>query len=168
MIFLNIFEVSKVFKKFMKTTADFPKLTLPPCRLRLSERDGELCVWDVVRRRWLVLTPEEWVRRHVLAMLTAGCGVSAASVAQEYPVTVNGQAQRADIVVFGAGAKPSMLIECKAPDVAVSSATLDQAFRYNAVLGARYVMLTNGLAHFIYEVTPVGEYLPLKDFPKLT
>ncbi|MDR1671569.1 MAG: type I restriction enzyme HsdR N-terminal domain-containing protein [Alistipes sp.] len=151
----------------MKTTADFPKLTLPPCRLKVAERGGELRVWDVVRGRWLILTPEEWVRRHVLAMLTGGYGVAAASIAQEYPVAVNGQAQRADIVVFGAGAKPLMLIECKAPDVAVSRATLDQAFRYNAVLGARYVMLTNGLAHFIYEVTPTGEYLPLKNFPKL-
>jgi hypothetical protein len=151
----------------MKTIADFPKLTLPPCRLKVAESGGELRVWDVVRGRWLILTPEEWVRRHVLAMLTAGYGVAAASIAQEYPVAVNGQPQRADIVVFGAGARPLMVVECKAPDVAVSSATLDQAFRYNAVLGARYVMLTNGLAHFIYEVTPTGEYLPLKDFPNL-
>jgi hypothetical protein len=156
----------------LKKPADHPKLNLPPCRLKVSERDGELCVWDAVRGRWLVLTSEEWVRRHVLAFLcgvkdTGGAGIPPASIAQEHPVDVNGTRQRADIVVFGRERRPVMVVECKAPDVAVSEATLAQAFRYNTVLGARYVMLTNGLDHYIYEVSPGGEYLPLKDFPEL-
>jgi hypothetical protein len=152
----------------MKTAADYPKLNLPPCRLRVSERDGGLCVWDQGRGRWLQLTPEEWVRRHVLSMLTDHAGVSPASIAQEYPVEVNGQSQRADIVVFGAAGRPLMLVECKAPGVAITGAVLDQAFRYNTVLGARYVMITGGLDHYMYEVSPSGEYIPLKDFPDLT
>ncbi len=150
----------------MKTAADYPKLNLPPCRLRVAERDGELCVWDAGRRRWLVLTPEEWVRRHVLAWLTER-GVPAACIAQEHPVRVNGRTQRADIVVFGPDARPSLLVECKAPGVAIDRDTLDQAFRYNACLGARRVMLSNGVDHFLYEVTPSGEYLPLKEFSDL-
>jgi hypothetical protein len=155
----------------MKTTADYPKLSLPPCRLKVAERGGELCVWDQVRGRWLVLTPEEWVRRHVLALLTGRFGVSPVSIAQEYPVTVNGQPQRADIVVFDPRdprGRPQLLVECKSPGVTIDKATLAQAFRYNAVLGARYVMLTSGLDHYIYEVSPTGEYLPLKDFPALS
>ena len=124
-------------------------------------------MWDAVRGRGLVLTGEEWVRRHVLAMLVERAGVSSARIAQEYPVEVNGQAQRADIVVFGRDGRPLMVVECKAPGVAVSDAVLAQAFRYNAVLGARHVMLTNGLDHYIYKVTAGGEYLPLKDFPDL-
>lgn len=151
----------------MKTTAPHPKLTLPPCRLRVAEKGGELCVWDVVRGRWLVLTPEEWVRRHVLAMLTERYEVPPTNIAQEYPVDVNGQPQRADIVVFGEAARPLMLIECKAPEVAVNNATLAQAFRYNSTLGARYVMLTNGMDHYIFEVSPTGEYRTRKDFPAL-
>ncbi len=151
----------------MKTAADYPKLNLPPCRLRVVERGGELCVWDVVRGRWLVLTPEEWVRRHVLAMLTGHRGVSAALIAQEYPVEVNGATQRADIVVFGPGGRPLMVVECKAPGVAIDGEVLAQAFRYNTVLGARYVMLTGGLDHYIYEISDGGEYLPLRDFPDL-
>jgi hypothetical protein len=83
-------------------------------------------------------------------------------------VEVNGQAQRADIVVFGSGGRPTLLVECKAPGVAISQTVLAQAFRYNAVVGARYVMLTGGLDHYIYEVSPDGEYTPLKDFPNLT
>jgi hypothetical protein len=151
----------------MKTAADYPKLNLPPCRLRVSRRGGELCVWDGGRGRWLVLTGEEWVRRHVLSMLVAVAGVDPALLAQEYPVVVNGQTQRADIVVFGSGGGPLLLVECKAPGVVIDGAVMDQAFRYNAVLGARYVMLTGGLDHYIYEVSPTGEYTPLKNFPSL-
>jgi len=150
----------------MKTAADFPRLNLPPCRLKVAERDGELCVWDVWRGRWLVLTPEEWVRRHVLAML-AGRGFGAATVSQEHPVNVNGQPQRADIVLFGAGGRAVMVVECKAPEVVVDGRTLAQAFRYNAVLGAGHVMLTNGLDHYIYRVSPDGSYTPLSEFPDL-
>jgi predicted type IV restriction endonuclease len=151
----------------MKTAADYPKLNLPPCRLRVSRRGGELCVWDSGRGRWLILTGEEWVRRHVLSMLVSAAGVAPANIAQEYPVVVNGQSQRADIVVFGPRG-PLMLVECKASEVPITGAVLDQAFRYNAVLGARYVMLTGGLDHYIYEVSPEGDYTPLKDFPPLT
>lgn len=152
--------------EILRKPSDYPKLNLPQCTLRVSERRGLLHVWDAVRGRWLVLTPEEWVRRHVLAMLTERAGIPAANISQEHPVNVNGTAQRADIVVSGDDGRPLMLVECKAPEVSVCAATLDQAFRYNAVLGARYVMLTNGTDHYIYEVSD-GGYLPLKDFPDL-
>lgn len=129
-------------------------------------------MWDSARGRWLVLTPEEWVRRHVLAFLcgpseAGGAGIQAVRVSQEHPVDVNGTAQRADIVVFGVDGRPLLVVECKAPGVVISDAVLAQAFRYNAVLGARYVMLTGGLDHYIYEVSENGEYLPLKSFPEL-
>jgi len=102
----------------------------------------------------------------VLAML-AGRGFGAATISQEHPVNVNGQPQRADIVAFGAGGRPVLLVECKAPEVAVDGAVLAQAMRYNAVLGAAHVMLTNGLAHYIYKVSPDGACTPLKEFPDL-
>lgn len=151
---------------FLKHNAPYPKLNLPACRLRVAERDGATHVWDTARGRWLVLTPEEWVRRHIIAFLSDHAGVAAGNICQEYPVDMNGAPQRADIVVVGSGGQPVMLVECKAPGVAVCGSTLDQAFRYNAVLGARYVMLTNGIDHYLYEVT-AGEYAPLKDFPNL-
>ncbi len=161
-------------QKIMKTAADYPKLNLPPCRLKVARRGGELYVWDPDRggtssRRggWLVLTPEEWVRRHVLAMLVGQAGVAATSISQEHAVDMNGTSQRADIVVFGADGRLRLLVECKAPGVEIDAAVLDQAFRYNAVLGARHVMLTNGLDHYIYEVSPAGEYVALTEFPEL-
>ncbi len=153
--------------EILKKTAVYPKLNLPACRLRVTERAGATRVWDAQRGLWLVLTPEEWVRRHVVAFLSERAGVAAANICQEYPVDLNGAPQRADIVVTGIDGRPLMLVECKAPGVAVCAATLDQAFRYNAVLGARWVMLTNGLDHYLYEVAD-AEYTPLKDFPELS
>ncbi len=150
----------------MKNPADYPKLNLPACKLRVTERAGITHVWDAQRGCWLVLTPEEWVRRHVVAFLAGRAGAAATNICQEYPVDMNGAPQRADIVVTGGDGRPLMLVECKAPGVAVRSSTLDQAFRYNAIVGARYVMLTNGLDHYLYEVAG-GEYIPLKDFPDL-
>lgn len=151
---------------FLKKADRYPKLNFPGCRLRVTRRGADDLVWDPVRGRWLALTPEEWVRRHVLSYLSEFASVPPANISQEHPLEVNGVMRRADVVVTGGDARPVMLIECKAPGVAVCGATLEQAFHYNSVLGARYVMLTNGLDHYIYEVRS-GEYAPLKDFPEL-
>lgn len=128
----------------------YPKLNLPPAGLRLVRRGGAVHVWDRVRRCWLVLTPEEWVRQHFLSYLIGVRGVAPALIAEEYPVDVAGQPQRADIVVFDSAMNPAMLVECKAPDVKISEEVLAQAVRYNAVVGAATVVLTNGLDHYVY------------------
>ena len=123
-----------------------PKLRFPAISLRAAERDGRTLVFDRIRSMWVVLTPEEWVRRH--------------------PVGINSTAQRADVVVLDSSARPLALVECKAPDVAVTRGVFEQATRYNAVVGARYVILTNGLRHFCFERTAEG-YRPLDAFPRL-
>jgi len=150
-----------------------PPLNFPDCALRISERAGILSVWDKLRRRWLVLTPEEWVRRHVIRFVENEMGAAALYIAQEVPVGLHGQPQRADMVVYAPGRGtgdvnfPLMLVECKAPDVAVDGACLAQAVRYNSVIGARYIFLTNGLRHYFYERDENGEYTPLKKVPCL-
>lgn len=143
-----------------------------------------MLIWDELRKMWLRLTPEEWVRQHLVRYLIDVCGAPAASVCAEYPVALGGMAQRADIVVFGASADagmkaeasggtntgtlhPILLAECKAADVDVDEAVFAQAMRYNTVVGARYVVITNGLRHFVHELLPDGSYMPLSDFPKL-
>jgi hypothetical protein len=123
-------------------------------------------VWAVTRRQWLVLTPEEWVRRNLVAYLTTCCGVDPLCVVEEYPVQLNGQPQRADVVVMCEGAKPRMLIECKAPEVELDQQVFAQAVRYNAVVGALYLMLTNGLRHYCFELRD-GQYQQLKSLPFL-
>lgn len=97
------------------------------------------------QRGWLLLTPEEWVRRHVVAHLTERMAVPPTNIVEEYPVTLNGQNQRADVVVIGPDTKPWLLIECKAPEVTLDQSVVAQAVRYNSVVGAPNVAVTNGL-----------------------
>lgn len=144
-----------------------PKLNFPAIRLRARRREGQIEVWDELRGLYLVLTPEEWVRRHLVGYLASGCGVAAQRIVQEYAVTLNGQPQRADVVVVGDRAEPILLAECKAPDVRIDERTFSQAVRYNSVLGARYIVLTNGLKHYCSEFRD-GRYYPLQGFPDLS
>ena len=144
-----------------------PKLNFPAIRLRARRREGQVEVWDDLRGIYLVLTPEEWVRRHLIAYLVSHCGVLPKRVVQEYAVPVNGQPQRADVVVVDAAGQPLLLAECKAPDVKLDGRTLAQAVRYNSVLGARYILLTNGLNHYCYACHD-GQCLPLGAFPDLS
>ena len=134
-----------------------PKLNFPAIRLRARRRGDGVEVWDSLRGIYLVLTPEEWVRQHLIAYLTAYCGVQPKRIVQEYAVALNGQPQRADVVVVGG----------QAPCTPVNGRTLAQAVRYNSVLGARYVILTNGLRHYCCECRD-GEYVQLGGFPDLS
>ncbi len=145
---------------------EFPKLQFPAAQLRLREGAKGHEVWCPVRRQWLQLTPEEWVRRHLVAWLTEALGVPPTSIIEEYPIPLNGQPQRADVVVVGRDAKPLLLAECKATDIKIDQTVLDQAGRYNSVLGARYLFITNGTHHYAYELTSAG-YHPIKQLPPL-
>ena len=107
------------------------------------------------------------MRRHVIEYLINWCGVELQRVITEYPVMLNGQPQRADIVVVGCDAKPLLLVECKAADVDIDQGVLDQAVRYNSVVGARFLMLTNGLKTFCLESLGEGRYAKLTSLPKL-
>lgn len=147
--------------------SSYPQLNFPAYSFRLRSEAGVDKVWDEVRRMWLVLTPEEWVRRHAVRWLIEQHGVAPQLIVQEYPVCVQGQPQRADIVVFGRQAEPLILVECKEPRVEIDAAVYAQAVRYNAVVGARYVMLTNGLKHYLYQRDSVDGYSPLSTLPDL-
>ncbi len=145
-----------------------PKLNFPPINLRVKPSKGSIMVWDSLRRSYIVLTPEEWVRRHVVSFLMEELAVPAAQIVQEYPVVLNTQRQRADVVVLSRQGEPVLMVECKAYDVKISQSTLDQAVRYNSVLKARYIMLTNGLSHHLYESLDCeGSYRPLKSLSEL-
>lgn len=146
--------------------AELPKLKFPEVVLPLRERGGKTYIPDRVRGGYLVLTPEEWVRRHVIEYLVNWCGVELQRIVTEYPVALNGQPQRADIVVVSPEGKPRLLVECKAADVEISQEVLDQAVRYNSVVGARYLMLTNGLRLFCFESLGEGNYRKLTTLPQ--
>ena len=140
---------------------NLPKLNLPPIHLRGKKEGGRTYIWDSVRKMFLVLTPEEWVRQHILGYLTEHLNYPPQQISLEYPVNLNGMAQRADIVVFDNSAKAEILVECKAPDIAITEAVLAQAVRYNSVVGARYIILSNGIVTKRYTLTDDGTYQEL-------
>ena len=142
------------------------KLIFPAISARTKEEEGVKYIWDSLRGKWLVLTPEEWVRRHLVEYLISHCHAPQLSIVEEYPVNINSTAQRADVVVMGNNAQPLALAECKAPDVKIDSAVFEQATRYNAVVKARYIILTNGMEHYCYEQCNDG-YIALTSFPDL-
>lgn len=145
--------------------ADYPTLNFPPIRLRARRgANNNTEVFDAGRGRWLVLTPEEWVRRHVVEYLRTECGFAQQQIIEEYPVNINGMAQRADIVVVGDNLKPLIVVECKEPNVKIDEEVVHQVTRYNNVLQCRYVVMTNGITTYCYEHD--GEkYTPINAFP---
>ena len=127
-------------------------LNLPDHGVKLRHAaDGDQ-VWDPVRRKWLVLTPEEWVRQHVLNHLVHDLHCPVSLTAMERVITLNDLTKRADIVVHGRNGKPLLLVECKAPDVKVDQAVFEQAARYNLVFRVDYLLVTNGLLHYCCRV----------------
>ena len=131
---------------------------------KTEPREGRTMVFDPLRRRWVVLTPEEEVRQKTLYLLVEHLGVPAGRVAVEYSLKVNGQDKRADAVVFGGAGEPLMVVECKAATVALTDVVLDQAVRYHSVIQPRYLLLTNGATFYCYKAE--GQSLqPLDHLP---
>ena len=118
---------------------------------RTEIRDDKTYVFDPLRKRFVTLTPEEEVRQRVLRLLVEHLGVPAGLVAVEYSVKVNGMDKRADVVVFGKGGSPLMIVECKAPQVALSQEVLEQAIRYHSALNPRFLMLCNGETTYCFK-----------------
>ncbi len=141
----------------------FPKLNLPTIKLRVQRLEGsdDVAVWDRLRRVFLRLTGEEWVRQHVLELLMTTHGVAPQLIKCEYPLLINGQSQRADIVVLSPRGEASLLVECKAADIAIGEDVMMQATRYNSELKACNILLTNGVEHHLFTLRD-GRYLPLE------
>ena len=144
----------------------YPTLNYPAIQLRARRGAlGRTEIYDKVRGKWLVLTPEEWVRQHVIEFILSHCGVLPQQIIAEYPVNINGMAQRADIVVVESNTKPFMVVECKEPNVKIDQTVLCQVVRYNSIIGARYILLTNGIETYCYEYDG-NQYRPIKALPK--
>lgn len=124
-------------------------LNLPsyPYRLR-RKADGNIAIWDAMRRRYVVLTPEEWVRQHFVAFLVSHRGYPAGRIGNEISLTLNGMPRRCDTIVYDAQGLPLVLIEYKAPHVAITQDTFDQIVRYNSQFCVPYIVVSNGLTHY--------------------
>lgn len=124
------------------------RLNLPTFGINTRIENGQRQVFDVIRKRFVALTPEEWVRQHFVNYLREYKGYPSGLLSIEYPVLVNGMQQRADIVAFKRDGSPLVVIECKAPSVVINNDTYAQAARYNLSIKAPILMVTNGVIHF--------------------
>lgn len=130
-------------------------LAFPAYDLPTREAHGRTVVLDPVRRKWVRLTPEEWVRQHLLRYL-AELGYPPGLTAVEKGFAYLGATWRADVAVYDRTRHPLLLAECKAPGVPVGQATFDQLARYNVVVRARALLATNGLVHYCCVSGPEG------------
>lgn len=143
-------------------------LNLPPRRIELRRNQRDMLeVYDPLRHKWLVLTPEEWVRQHFVAHLIGDLGYPPHLMANEVTVKLNGLTRRCDSVVWRrADGSPLMILEYKAPSIELSRTVFDQIVRYNMVLQAPYLIVSNGLSHYCCSVNcEKGTYAFLSDIP---
>jgi len=145
------------------------KLNFPDCEFRFK-KDGEIVsIFDCIRKKFIVLTPEEWVRQHTVNFLLTEKKYPKSLVNVEKVLKVNGLTKRYDIVVFNPDGSIKILVECKAPEVTISQSTFDQIARYNMTMNSAYLMVTNGLNHYFCRMDYEGEkYLFLKELPDYT
>jgi len=126
--------------------------------LRMEEQEGQTCVWDMIRKKWLVMLPEEEVRQRMIHHLVNVQQVSPALIGVEKEIRYNELRKRFDAVVFDRQARPFILCECKAPQVPLSQQTLRQIARYNKTLKAPHLLLTNGSGWIFFSRKPDGTY----------
>ena len=123
-------------------------LNLPQYSFRIQEKAGKKLIFDGFRRRWVALTPEEWVRQNFARYLTEEKHFPASLVAIERSLRMNQRDFRTDIVLFSKSGNPLIVVECKAPEVKISQQVFDQIARYNLDLRVSYLIVTNGLSHY--------------------
>lgn len=127
-------------------------LDLPDHGVKTKQGADGTTVFDPIRRRWVALTPEEWVRQHVVNYFIYDLGCPASLIAVETKLVLNGMSKRADLVLYSRSGAPLVLVECKAPTVAIGQGTFEQAARYNLIHKVRYLMVTNGIKHYCCQV----------------
>lgn len=145
------------------------KLNFPYYSFDITNDSGKLWIFDRIRKKKVVLTPEEWVRQHLVHFLIHERNCPKSLIRIEYSLHFNSMMRRADILVFSREGHHWMVAECKAPDVKLTEESAMQLARYNAVLRAEYILLTNGLSHYCFQTDfSKGLLTPLKDIPFYT
>lgn len=142
-------------------------LNFPPTGpFDVREHDGRRLVLDAVRRKYVRLTPEEWVRQHLVRFLTEALGYPLGLLAIERQVEASAGPRRADLVAYGRDQRPRLIAECKAPAVKLTQAVFDQVSRYNTATRAPHLVVTNGREHFCWTVDrAAGTYRFLDTIP---
>lgn len=141
-------------------------LNFPSYNFRIKNSENNTHIFDVIRKKFVVLQPEEWVRQHCIQFLINEKNFPVSLINVEKVVEINGLNKRYDIIVFNSDGSIYLIIECKAPKVKISQSAFDQIARYNLALKASYLMVTNGLNHYFCNIDyNLGVYNFLKELP---
>ena len=142
------------------------RLNLPPFEIKLRGTKAQPQIFDILRKKYIALTPEEWVRQHFVHFLVDHKGYPAALMANEIQLKVGEKTLRADSVLYSRELKPRMIIEYKAPHIPITQKVFDQISIYNMLLHVDYLVVSNGLQHYICKMDYNDKkYLFLEDIP---
>lgn len=142
------------------------QLNFPTYNFRFKNNENKVSIFDEIRKKFIILTPEEWVRQHVVQFLMVEKKYPKSLINVEKVLKVNDLRKRYDVVVFNPNGTIHILVECKAPEVKINQTTFDQIARYNLTLKATYLMVSNGLKHYFCQMDFENEkYQFLQDLP---
>lgn len=142
------------------------ELNFPRYSFSIKRQGDKALIFDEFRKKWIVLTPEEWVRQHVLMYVFKEKGYPKSLISVEKLVNVNGLKQRFDAVLFNNNARPIAIIECKSPSIKITEEVFYQALRYNAQIGAPYIVLTNGINTYCGNIDIINKkFSYIKEIP---
>lgn len=142
------------------------ELNLPPFDKKITKKDDKAFILDVIRRQYVALTPEEWVRQHFVHFLIQYKGYPQSLMANEVQLKLNGMSRRCDTVVYDRSLHPRAIIEYKAPTVHITQKVFEQICRYNMVLQVDYLIVSNGLVHYCCRIDyTTRSYSFLEDIP---
>ncbi len=142
------------------------KLNFPNYSFRFKNSENKIAAFDEIRKKFVILTPEEWVRFHTVQFLIHEKQFPKSLINVERQLKLGKLIKRYDVVVYNSNGGIHLIVECKAPSIKITQATFDQIARYNMSLKAKYLMVTNGLDHFFCQLDYVQEkYLFLKELP---
>ena len=144
------------------------KLNFPEYDFRVNERDGKPFIFDPARKKFVALTPEEWVRQHVIQYLVKDKNVPVSLIKVESEFQLLKTKKRFDVAVFTRNGIPLLIVECKSTSVELTQNEMDQALRYNMSLKVKYLWLTNGYHHIFCQADPEkGTISQIHDLPVL-
>lgn len=141
-------------------------LNLPNFDIKVKKTAEQLFVWDETRRKYITLTPEEWVRQHFVHFLVSEKGYRQELIANEVSIKLNETTKRCDTIIYDRQLTPLMIVEYKAPTITITPKVFDQIVRYNMVLHVQYLTVSNGLRHFCCQINyETQSYRFLKEIP---
>ncbi|MGY8886320.1 MAG: type I restriction enzyme HsdR N-terminal domain-containing protein [Flavobacteriales bacterium] len=142
------------------------KLNFPEYHFRFKSKENKRLIFDEIRKKFIILTPEEWVRQHVIHYLVKDKKYPASHLSVEKQLKLHDTVKRYDIVVYNRDGGIELIVECKAPSIKISQDTFDQIARYNFVLRANLLMVTNGVEHYFCKMDFEAEkYEFIKELP---